>query len=120
MGKFLEGYEKARKAAEERDAEARRRAEAIADALKRLSDKLGEDQEALERQNITMRIEHGALVLKRLLQPMAGVSFDPDSGRFKIHEYSSAEGTTEADASDIDECALKLGEYTFSLRGGAQ
>jgi hypothetical protein len=117
MGKFLEGFEGAHKAAEERDAAARRRAERIAEALKKLSDKLAEDREALEGEKITMRIEHGALVLRRVLQPMAGVSFDPDSGRFNIHRYSVSEGKNEMEAADIEECALRLGEYAYSLKG---
>ena len=117
MGRFQEGFERARAAAEEREAEARRRAERIEAALKQLSEKLGEDSEALDRQKITMRIEHGALVLKRMLQPMAGVTFDPDSGHFKIHEYSVSEGTTETEAENADECALRLGEYSYSLKG---
>jgi hypothetical protein len=119
MGKFLEGFERARKAAEERDAEARRRAERVAAAIKELSDRLGEDRAMLDQEQITMRVEHGALVLKRALQPIAGVSFDPDSGRFLIHEYTVAEGKTEAEAANLDECALKLGEYAFSLKRSA-
>jgi hypothetical protein len=116
MGKFLEGWERARAAAEAREAEAQRRQELVAERLKTLSERLGEDGDDLARLKITMRVEHGSLVLKRILQPMAGVTFDPDSGRFKIHEYSVAEGKSEIEAEDVDECALKLGEFAYSLK----
>ena len=117
MGKFAEGFERARKAAEEREAAARRRAEQIERALKELSDRIGEDGGELSKLKITTHIEHGALVLKRLLQPLAGVTFEPESNRYKIHEYSvTTEGKTEMDADDADECALKLGEYAYSLK----
>lgn len=119
MGRFVEGFERAKAADEAREAEARRRAERVAAALKNLSDKLDEDRDALERQQITMRIEHGSLVLKRMQQPMASVSFDPDSRRFKVHEYSVSEGKTEMHAQDAEDCALKLGEYVYSLKGGS-
>jgi hypothetical protein len=115
MGKFLEGWERARMAAEAREAEKQRRLEQVAAALTKLSDLLQEDSDQLTRRQITMRVEHGALVLKRMLQPMAGVTFDPDTGRFKIHEYTQSEGASELEAENVDECATKLGEFAYSL-----
>jgi hypothetical protein len=115
MGKFLEGWERARAAAEERKAEKHRRADRMATALKQLSDALAEDADELARRNITMRMEHGALVLRRMVEPLAGVTFDPDSGRFKVHKYVSG-GDTEIDAQGFEECALKLGEFAYSLK----
>ncbi len=115
MGKFLEGFERARAAAEAREAEAQRRTEHAAAALQQLSDTLGKDSEALDGQKITMQIEHGSLVLRRVLLPVASVTFDPDSERYKIHEYSVTGGKTQMEGRDIDDCATKLGEYAFSL-----
>jgi hypothetical protein len=116
MGKFLEGWERARAVAEGREAEKRRRTEHMAAALKQLSDVLGEDGAELAKREINLRMEHGALVLKRMVEPMAGVTFDPDTGRFKIHTYAVKEGNTEIDAQSVEECALKLGEYVYSLK----
>jgi hypothetical protein len=116
MGKFLQGWERARAAAEEREAEKRRRAERVAAALKELSEALAEDAEELAKRDINMRMEHGALVLRRMVEPMAGVTFDPDTGRFKIHTYAVKEGNTEIDAQSVEDCALKLGEYAYSLK----
>jgi hypothetical protein len=116
MGKFLEGWEQARAANEEREAEKRRRLERVAAALKQLSDALAEDAEELARRDLNMRMEHGALVLRRMVEPMAGVTFDPDTGRFKIHTYAVKEGNTEIEAKDVEDCALKLGEYVYSLK----
>lgn len=117
MGKFLEGWERARVAAEEREAEKRRRAERIAAALKQVVDLLNEDSGELARRSIDMRMEHGALVLKRMVEPMAGVTFDPDKNIFRIHKYSVREGTNDEDAQDPADCAQKLGEYAHSLLG---
>jgi hypothetical protein len=119
MGKLVEGFMRAKAATEEREAEARSRAERTDAALRQLSEKLAEDREALDRQQITMRIEHGSLVLRRMLQPLAGATFDPDANRFNIHEYSVSDGKTETEAQDADECALKLGEYSYSLKGNS-
>jgi hypothetical protein len=115
MGKFLEGWERARVAAEEREAARRRRAEQVSDALKQLTEVLEADNEVLNKRNITLRIEHGALVLKRAAEPLAGITFDPETGHFRIHEYFAAEGKNEMDAQDIEDCAMKLGEYAYSL-----
>jgi hypothetical protein len=119
MGKFGEGFERAKAAEEAREAEARRRAELVAAALKELSERIGEDGEVLNQQGITLRVEHGGLVLSRLRQPMASVSFDPGSGHFHIREYTASEGKTEIEAESCDDCALKLGEYVYSLKGGS-
>lgn len=116
MGKFLEGWERARAAAEARDAELRRRTERMAEALKALSDALAEDGQELAARNINLRMEHGALVLRRMVEPMAGVTFNPDTGQFKVHTYAVKEGNTEIDAESVEECAMKLGEYVYSLR----
>jgi hypothetical protein len=116
MGKFLEGWERARAVGEEREAEKRRRAERMAAALKQLSDALAEDAEELARRDLNMRMEHGALVLRKMVEPMAGVTFDPDTNRFKIHTYAVKAGNTEIDAQDVEDCALKLGEYVYSLK----
>ena len=118
MGKFLEGWESARQAHEAKEAEKRRRQEIMAGALKELSDALAVDGEELQTRNLTLRMEHGALVLKRLAEPLAGVNFDPDTRRFKIHKYTVTEGSAETDeAGNIEECALKLGAYAYSLKG---
>jgi homospermidine synthase len=117
MGKFLEGWERARAAAEEREAEKHRRAERIAAALKQVVDLLDEDSQELARHSIEMRMEHGALVLRRMVEPMAGVTFDPEKNRFRIHKYSVREGTNDEDAQDAADCATKLGEYAHSLLG---
>ena len=116
MGRFKDGWEQAQAAAEAEEAEKRRRGEAVAAALKSLSDALAADGEVLAQQNLTLRVEHGALVMKRLVEPLAGVTFDPDRSRFKIHKYTSSDDTQEDEAKDIDECALKLGAYAFALK----
>ncbi|MGH6923558.1 MAG: hypothetical protein ACRED5_07440 [Propylenella sp.] len=116
MGKFLEGWERAHAAAEEREAEKRRRAERTANALKELAEALAEDKDELAKRDLHLRVEHGALVLRRAVEPMAGMTFDPDTGRFRIHTYAVTEGNTEIDAESVEECALKLGEYVNSLR----
>ncbi len=116
MGKFLEGWERARVAAEERDAEKHRRVEGMAVAMKALSDMLAEDGEELAKRDINLRMEHGALMLKRMAEPIAGVTFDPDTGKFRIHTYAVKEGNTEIDAQSVEECAVKLGEYVYSVR----
>ncbi len=114
MGKFLEGWERARAAAEERDAAERHRLEVTTAALKQLSDTLAEDGDELARRNMNLRMEHGALVLRRMVEPLAGVTFDVATGRYKIHKYSG--GETEMEARDLEECALKLGEFAYSLK----
>ncbi len=115
MGKFLEGWERARAAAEEREADKRRRAERMAAALKELSDALAVDGDELAQRDFNLHMEHGALVLRRKVEPVAGVTFDPDRSRFKIHNYVTG-GDTEMEAQDHEDCALKLGEFAYSLR----
>jgi len=116
MGKFMDGWQRAQAEAEKREAEKRRRLEAIAAELKKLADALVEDEEELARRNITLKMEHGALVLKRMVEPMAGVTYDPEGARFLIHKYTVAQGASESDeAHGVDQCAQKLGEYAFSL-----
>jgi len=115
MGKFVEGWERAHAAAEAREAEKRRRAERMAAALKQLSDALAVDGEALAQQSFNLHMEHGALVLRRVVEPVAGVTFDPANGKFKIHIYVTG-SETEMEAGDHEECALKLGEFAHSLQ----
>jgi hypothetical protein len=115
MGKFLEGWERARKAAEEREAEKRRRQQVIATALEEVSAALDEDREELGRHGLAMKMEHGALVMSRKHEPVASVTFDPDKARFHIHRYTATEGNTELDAESAADCAAKLGEYAYSL-----
>ncbi len=115
MGKFLDGWERARVAGEQREAEKHRRLEQIAAALDRVAEALAEDNDELARRNIVVRMEHGTLLLKRMAQPMAGVTFDLDKGHFKIHNYAASDGETETDAGDVDDCVTKLGEFAFSV-----
>ena len=117
MGKFAEGWQKAHAAEEAREAEKRRRAEVATEALRLLSEALEVDKDDMARHHLSLRMEHGALVLKRVAEPLAGVAFDPDANVFKMHKYSVRQGESESDeAKTIDECAIKLGAYAYSIR----
>ncbi len=116
MGKFQEGWNEARAAAEAAEAEKQRRLERIATALNALSDTLSADSTALTEQQLTLKMEHGSLVLKRLMEPLAGVTFDPDARAYKIHKYAVTDGSNEDEAKDVDECAAKLGAYAYSVK----
>ena len=116
MGKFSEGWDKARVAQEERDAEKRRRAERQVTALQSVEKALTEDAEMLKSENIIVHIEHGALVLKRLAEPMAGVTYDVDKDAYHIHKYTSSDSAEALEADGVDDCVTKLGEFAFSMK----
>jgi hypothetical protein len=113
MGKFLDGLENATAAAERLAAEKRQRAEAAAAALRRFADILDVDREAFARLNLSLATEHAALVVKKLREPLAAVSYDPDSRTYKIAKYLTDAGDAGIEVADAEDCAIKLGEYIY-------
>jgi homospermidine synthase len=76
------------------------------------------DKDEMTRHHLSLRMEHSSLVLKRVAEPLAGVTFDAETNTFKMHKYSVRQGESESDeARTIEECAMKLGAYAYSLRG---
>ena len=116
MGKFLEGWQQARTAAEAVTAEHDRLGEIATVAIAKVESLLKEDAGELTLRDLTLHSEHGALVVKRKLSPVAGITYDPGAALYKIIEYSGSKGSTEIPAQDAEECAVRLGAYIYSLR----
>jgi hypothetical protein len=115
VGKFLEGLQQARAAADVVAAEKARLNEIAAAAIANLTRLLKEDSDELALHQISLHLEHGALVVKKKLAPVAGISYDPSTALFKISEYAASKGGVEIAAQDAEDCAAKLGAYIFSL-----